>query len=231
MICNDGFLYNETTEQCDSTCQVPCTNGACTNNPYECECNRHFHKNNNGNCIKNECHPRSRDECVHGSCSSNGICECDEGFIKNYDTLACDPICDEECIFGTCTAPNTCTCQQNYQLQNASNRICRPICSVGCANGSCVIHDICICDIGFEYNPEANGCIKISCTTYCLVCQCVDSIFGHSFTPMSVTKPCYTIMLATTIVIIILCLFLVFSYRRYINRINRPFNPSILRTE
>lgn len=204
LICSEGFTFNKDTNECDSICDIPCTNGICTR-PNVCKCNAGYHvsmseyEDIEGDCIKTECNPVTpeSDECLNGKCTPHGTCRCNDGFIKDHSTL--------------------------NGSKNESTVICKPVCSSGCFNGSCVKPDVCHCDNGFEYNLASKGCIEIS--SYCEVCRCVHSVFAQ---PLNVPKLCYMLVIVAALVVVIVCAFSVFLYRRYIKRINHAYNVDVV---
>ena len=69
-------------------------------------------------------------ECVHGTCTSPGVCTCHPGFEgENCETCQTHP----ECMFGSCfDAPFQCNCYHGYEGYFCDT----PICTEGCQNVS-----------------------------------------------------------------------------------------------
>lgn len=89
-MCEEGYKYNADLKTCNSVCSVPCSNGICTDlRPEVCICSSNYQANADGICIKNECDPATHksNECLNGTCTANGVCLCDECFIKNDTNL------------------------------------------------------------------------------------------------------------------------------------------------
>lgn len=177
--------------------------------------------------------------------------KCSEGFKFNGDSKQCDPVCSAPCTDGVCHQPDECKCNSGFHKNNVGTCIrneCDPVEPVSdeCHHGTCSSNGTCLCDdgfirdqstskcysraksnesscnYGFEWNNSESKCIKIS--GYCNVCQCVNSVFSSR--SLTVDKTCYTYVLIAALLVVMVCAFSVFLYRRYIKRINHPHNRS-----
>lgn len=172
-MCEEGYKYNEDLKTCNSVCSVPCSNGICTDlRPEVCICSSNYHANADGICIKNECDPATHksNECLNGTCTANGVCLCDEGFIKNDTNLKCDPVC-KSCDNGTCIAPNKCLCNEGFKSSIIETN-CQPKCSDECLNEICVSPDHCLCNEGYEI-LNSSVCAPI-CSEKCVNSVCTS---------------------------------------------------------
>lgn len=77
-----------------------------------------YQKTDDGIGIKNECDASTigSNECPNGTCISNGMCLCDEGFVKNNSSLEWEPIPCENCTGRYCAEPYVCQCNIGYYL-------------------------------------------------------------------------------------------------------------------
>lgn len=193
----------------------------------------------NGNC-----YPDCEVECTDYSCTRSNECMCKPGSEKTANSnrfvkllffnkslfegkiIRCKSICDDDYEWDTSESICRLKCSDGYYpTRNGSEQICKPLCSGGCLNGSCAEPEACQCSDGFEYNREFKGCIIRS--DYCSVCSCVDTLFVYPFRPLNVPKLCFVMVLVAAIVVAIFCAISLFMYRRFIKRINHPFNLSI----
>lgn len=244
--------YHETEDKkCHPFCKVHCINSICSG-PDTCQCNPGYKPTNDSHRhirtlpILLTLNDLMRDlyRCAPILCS--------EGFKFSQDSKECDPICFAPCTDGVCLKPGECECNSGFHKNDSgtcTRNECDPVAAVSnechngtCSNGTCLCNNgfiknpstlncypgtesqnVSNCSDGFEWNNSEWKCVKV--TGYCHVCQCVNTVFSSK--SLTVNKACYTYVLIVALLVVMVCAVSVFLYRRYIKRINHPYNLSI----
>ena len=116
-----------------------------------------------------ECSPVCDTPCVHGKCTSPGICECDKSTllpnVTGWEGAACDM-----CVQGvhpchanaSCSSRNatlTCTCQPGFIGDGIT---CSAVCASGCVHGDCLAPGVCTCHLSADGTRPGWGGVDCS---------------------------------------------------------------------